>query len=708
MISGLKNITFRYTFIVVIMAVLAILIIVKAGIIMFAERQYWKDVADRFVKENVVIRPTRGNIISADGKLMASSLPEYKIYMDFRVQSSKQDTMLMNHLQEICNGLHEIFPDRSAQDFRKHILKGRRAKSRHFLLYPKRISYIQYKEVKKLPLFNQSKNISGLHEGVFNQRKKPFGSLAMRTLGDMFPDMAQGAKNGLELTYDSLLKGENGITHRQKVMNKYLNIVDKPAIDGYDVITTIDVDMQDIAEKALVDQLKNLDAVFGVAVVMDVATGEVKANVNMTKAGDGKYYEMRNLAVSNLMEPGSTFKTASIMVALEDKYITPDYKVDTKNGMVNMYGSWMKDWNWYKGGYGEIDVTRILEVSSNVGVSSIIDKFYGKDPQKFIDGLRRMSIDKPLNLGFVGEASPRIKGPKERYFAKTTLPWMSIGYETMIPPIYMLNFYNAIANNGVMVKPKFVKAIARNGEIVEEYPTEIVNPKICSDETLQQIQTILRKVVSEGLAKPAGSKQFSVSGKTGTAQISQGKAGYKANGVSYLVSFCGYFPSEAPKYSCIVSIQIPHGPASGGLQAGSVFSRIAERIYAKHLVKNIAQAKDSTAVLIPDVAQGDIIETAYVLKQLNVKSNSASIPYSFNPVWGKAKTTDSYVELSTAQPDKKRVPNVVGMGAKDAVYLLESYGMKVHLSGVGKVHTQSIPSGSMVRKGEYITLTLKN
>lgn len=708
MISGLKNITFRYTFIVVIMAVLAILIIVKAGIIMFAERQYWKDVADRFVKENVVIRPTRGNIISADGKLMASSLPEYKIYMDFRVQSSKQDTMLMNHLQEICNGLHEIFPDRSAQDFRKHILKGRRAKSRHFLLYPKRISYIQYKEVKKLPLFNQSKNISGLHEEVFNQRKKPFGSLAMRTLGDMFPDMAQGAKNGLELTYDSLLKGENGITHRQKVMNKYLNIVDKPAIDGYDVITTIDVDMQDIAEKALVDQLKNLDAVFGVAVVMDVATGEVKANVNMTKAGDGKYYEMRNLAVSNLMEPGSTFKTASIMVALEDKYITPNYKVDTKNGMVNMYGSWMKDWNWYKGGYGEIDVTRILEVSSNVGVSSIIDKFYGKDPQKFIDGLRRMSIDKPLNLGFVGEASPRIKGPKERYFAKTTLPWMSIGYETMIPPIYMLNFYNAIANNGVMVKPKFVKAIARNGEIVEEYPTEIVNPKICSDETLQQIQTILRKVVSEGLAKPAGSKQFSVSGKTGTAQISQGKAGYKANGVSYLVSFCGYFPSEAPKYSCIVSIQIPHGPASGGLQAGSVFSRIAERIYAKHLVKNIAQAKDSTAVLIPDVAQGDIIETAYVLKQLNVKSNSASIPYSFNPVWGKAKTTDSYVELSTAQPDKKRVPNVVGMGAKDAVYLLESYGMKVHLSGVGKVHTQSIPSGSMVRKGEYITLTLKN
>lgn len=708
MISGLKNITLRYTFIVVVMAILAILIIAKAGIIMFAERQYWKDVADRFIKENVIIHPTRGNIISADGKLMASSLPEYKIYLDFRVQSNKQDTMLMNHLQDICKGLHEIFPDKSAQDFRKHILKGRRSKSRHFLLYPKRVSYIQYKEVKKLPLFNQSKNISGLHEEVFNQRKKPFGSLAMRTLGDMYPDMAQGAKNGLELTYDSLLKGQDGITHRQKVMNKYLNIVDKPAIDGYDIITTIDVGMQDIAEKALVDQLKNLNAVFGVAIVMDVATGEVKANVNMTKAGDGNYYEMKNLAVSNLMEPGSTFKTASIMVALEDQYITPDYKVDTKDGKVNMHGSWMKDWNWYKGGYGEIDVTRIMEVSSNVGVSSIIDKFYGKDPQKFIDGLKRMSINKPLDLGFAGEAVPRILGPKDRYFAKTTLPWMSIGYETMIPPIYLLNFYNAIANNGVMVKPKFVKAISRNGEIIEEYPTEIVNPKICSEHTLQQIQTILRKVVSEGLAKPAGSRQFSVSGKTGTAQISQGKAGYKANGVSYLVSFCGYFPSESPKYSCLVSIQIPHGPASGGLQAGSVFSRIAERIYAKHLVKDILQAKDSTSILIPDVGQGDLIETAYVLNQLNIHSNSSSIPYQSNPIWGTANSNNSNVELKATAHNKKQIPNVIGMGAKDAVFLLESYGIKVHLTGIGKVSGQSIHPGTSVHKGEHITLTLKN
>lgn len=707
MTPGQKDILPRFTIILFLMALMAVAVIVKAAFIMFAERGYWEEVADRFVKENVVVHPNRGNIISSDGKLMASSLPEYKIYMDFVAGGKEKDSLLMSHLQEISEGLNQIFPDKSAQAFRKHILKGRRKKSRNYLLYPKRISYIQYKQVKELPVFCLSKHKGGFHELAFNQRKKPFGSLAMRTLGDMYPDMAQGAKNGLELTYDSILRGTDGITHRQKVMNKYLNIVDKPAVDGCDIITTIDVGIQDIAEKALVDQLKTLDAVWGVAIVMDVATGEVKANVNMTQAADGNFYEMKNLAVSNLMEPGSTFKTASIMVALEDNYITPDYVVDTQNGIVNMHGSWMKDWNWYKGGYGQIDVTRILEVSSNVGVSSIIDKFYRNNPQKFIDGLRRMSIDTPLNLGFAGEASPRILGPKERYFAKTTLPWMSIGYETQIPPIYILNFYNAIANNGVMVKPKFVKAIAKDGETIEEFPTEVVNPKICSDKTLSQIRTILRKVVSEGLAKPAGSKQFNVSGKTGTAQISQGKAGYKTGGVSYMVSFCGYFPSEAPKYSCVVQIQIPHGPASGGLQAGSVFSRIAERVYAKHLYRDLAHAKDSTAILVPDIKKGDIKEAAYILQALNVSNNGNSLKGE-GPIWGKAETSASYAKFEKIKKNKGLVPNVKGMGAKDAVYLLESQGLKVHLIGVGKVTAQNLTPGTVLKKGQTITLTLNH
>ena len=249
MIPGQKYIIRRYTFILLVVTLLIIAVIGKAAVIMFAERQYWKDVADRFVRENVTIPATRGNIISSDGKLMASSLPEYKIFMDFvAVKNANNDTTLMNHLTEICEGLHQIFPDKSAREFRRHILNGRKKKSRNYQLYPKRISYIEYKEVKKLPVFNLNKFKGGFHELAYNQRKKPFGSLAARTLGDMYPDMSLGAKNGIELTYDSILKGKNGITHRQKVMNKYLDIVDIPPVDGCDIITTIDVDMQDIAE----------------------------------------------------------------------------------------------------------------------------------------------------------------------------------------------------------------------------------------------------------------------------------------------------------------------------------------------------------------------------------------------------------------------------------------------------------------------------
>lgn len=704
MIPGHKNITLRYTFFVLIMVLLAIAVIVKAGIIMFAERQYWKDVADRFVRENVIVFPTRGNIISADGKLMASSLPEFRIYMDFKAGGVKKDTMLMNHLQEICEGLHKIFPDKSAAEFRKTILRGRKLGSRNYLLYPKRISYIEYKEVKKLPLLCMNRYTSGLHELAYNQRKKPFGSLAMRTLGDLYPDTALGAKNGLELTYDKYLKGEVGITHRQKVRNMYLNIVDKEPVDGCDLITTIDVDMQDIAEKALVDQLTNLEAEAGVAIVMEVKTGEVKANVNMTRAGDGKYYEMRNLAVSNLMEPGSTFKTASIMVAMEDGYITPDYEVDTEQGIVNMHGSKMRDWNWYKGGYGVIDVTKILEVSSNIGVSKIIDKFYGDNPQKFIDGLKRMSIDTPLELGFAGEASPRILGPKDRYFAKTTLPWMSIGYETQIPPIYILNFYNAIANNGKMVKPKFVKAITKDGNTIKDFPTEVINEQICSDKTLEQIQMILKSVVANGLAKPAGSKLFSVSGKTGTAQISQGKAGYKSGGTKHLVSFCGYFPSEKPMYSCYVAIQAPKASPSGGVQAGSVFSKIAERVYAKYLFFDLAQAKDSTSVMIPDTKNGNVHETTRILSELDINYNEPGSEIE----WCKASSESNNIRLSEINLNEKLVPNVRGMGAKDAVFLLEEKGLRVRLNGMGKVVSQSITPGSTARKGQTITLTLKH
>ena len=696
----------RYFFVILLMGLIGVAIVVKAGITMFAERQYWQDVADRFVKENVTVKPNRGNIISSDGKLMASSLPEYRIYMDFKAGGVKKDTMLMNHLDEICEGLHKIFPDKSASEFKTHLKKGRKQGSRNYLIYPKRISYIQYKEAKRLPVFNLNKYKGGFHELAYNQRKKPFGSLAARTLGDLYADTAQGAKNGIELAFDSILKGHDGITHRQKVMNKYLNIVDIPPVDGCDLLSTIDVGMQDICEKALVDKLKELNASVGVVVLMEVATGEVKAIVNMMQGKDGEYYEMRNNAISDMLEPGSTFKTASIMVALEDGKITPDYVVDTGNGQMPMYGRVMKDHNWHRGGYGKLTVTEILGVSSNVGTSYIIDHFYGSNPQKFVDGLKRMSIDQPLHLQISGEGKPNIRGPKERYFAKTTLPWMSIGYETQVPPINILTFYNGIANNGVSVRPKFVKAAVKDGEVVKEYPTEVINPKICSDKTLAQIREILRKVVGEGLAKPAGSKQFHVSGKTGTAQISQGAAGYKTGRTNYLVSFCGYFPSEAPKYSMIVSIQKPGLPASGGLMAGSVFSKIAERVYAKDLRLPLTNAIDTNSVVIPNVKAGEMREAQRVLEELEINIQG-KVADSGKEVWGNTHVAPQAVVLESRSNMQNFVPSVIGMGAKDAVYLLESKGLKVNLVGVGKVKSQSIANGTIVKKGQTVTLTLK-
>lgn len=701
-----KSIMTRYSLITLVMALTGVIIIIKAGITMFAERDYWQAVADRFKKENVIVKPNRGNIISSDGKLMASSLPEYQIYMDFQAGGEKKDTMMINHMDEICEGLHKIFPDKSAKEFKQHLLKGCKKKSRNYLIYPKRVSYIQYKEAKRLPVFNLTKYKGGFHELAFNQRKQPFGSLATRTLGRVFA-AKDSAVNGLELSFDSILKGRNGITHRQKVMNKYLNITDVPPVDGCDIITTIDVGMQDIAEKALVDKLKEIDANVGVALLMEVSTGEVKAIVNMTKCSDGVYREIKNNAISDMMEPGSVFKTAALMVGLEDGVISPDDGVDTGNGVMMMHGRPMKDHNWRRGGYQYLTLPQILMYSSNIGVSYLIDKHYFDNPDKFVDGIYRIGINQPLHLQIPGEGTPNIRRPKDGRWSKTALAWMSIGYETQIPPMNVLTFYNAIANNGVMVRPKFVKAIARNGEILKEYPTEIMNPAICSPKTLKIIQDMLEMVVSKGLGKSAGSKQFHVSGKTGTAQVSQGAKGYKSGQVNYLLSFAGYFPSEAPQYSCMVAIQKSGTPASSGWSA-QVFSKIAERVYAKNLTDNLANAIDSNSVVIPNVKAGDVNKSKYILDALKIQNQPQfTLAKSDKPIWGSAQVSPNAVILSHRDILRDFVPSVIGMGAKDAVYLLESKGLRVNLSGVGKVYSQSISQGTLVRKGQTIGLILK-
>ena len=705
--KGDFNIMRRFFTIIILMAFVGIAVIVKAAFVMFGERQYWKDVSERFIKENVIVKPNRGNILSADGQLMASSLPEYRIYMDFKAGGKEKDSLLMANLDSICKGLHSIFPDKSIAEFRNIIKKGRNRGSRNWELYPKRISYIQYKEVKKLPVFNLNKYKGGFIDLAFNQRKKPFGSLAMRTLGDVFA-AKDSAKNGLELGFDSILKGKNGITHRQKVMNKYLNITDIPPVDGCDIVSSIDVGMQDICEKALVDELEEIDASVGVAILMEVSTGDVKAIVNMTKCGDGNYYEIKNNAVSDMMEPGSTFKTVSMMVGIEDGYINVNDSVDTGCGIYDMYGRLMKDHNWHRGGYHWLSVPQTLMFSSNIGVSRLIDEHYHNNPGKYVEGLYKIGIASDLKLPIPGYAKPWIRRPTKGNWSNTALAWMSIGYETQIPPISTLCFYNAIANGGKMVKPRFVKSVVKNGEVIKEYPTEVIKESICSSPTLKKIQDILELVVSKGLGKKAGNQTFHVSGKTGTAQISQGKEGYKTGTTHYLVSFCGYFPSEEPRYSCIVAIQKPGLPASGGLMAGSVFGEIAQRVYARNLALDVKEARDSISILIPNVKNGDLKQAQTVLSDLHIPfiwKKTSDYKGIFD--WGYTHQSNISVNLIKQGLQKNIVPDVTGMGAKDAVYALEKTGLRVALSGIGKVESQSIQYGTRTIKGQTIKISLK-
>lgn len=730
-----KYINARITVIVVVAVLLMIAIIARAVVTATVENEHWKKVGAVSVSDTMPLPAMRGNILSADGQLMASSLPDYKVYIDFlsgidrlpdsiapnkskiKVYDPKQvhekDSMWNANMDTICRGLAEICPRYTFEEHRAHLMEGLQNHKRYWDVSPRVVlNFIQYNELMKLPVFNlKNRYASGLTVIPRNNRNKPFGSLARRTLGEMF-GAKDSARSGLELAYDSLLRGEPGKKHTKKVLSRYLPIVDKEPVDGYDLISTIDVSMQDICESALREKLHELDASMGVVVLMEVETGDVKAIVNLMRYDDGEYYEARNYALAALMEPGSTFKTASIMVALDDGYITKNTVVDTGNGVCNMYGAKMKDHNWYRGGYGVIDVPHVLMVSSNVGVSKLVDGHYHNQPEKFVEGLRRVGIGTPLGLPFNGAANPQIRMPhKDRTggyrmsdnWSATALAWMSIGYETQIPPISTVSFYNAIANGGKMVRPRFVKGIAKNGEVVEEFPVEVIKPHICKESTLKDMQEILYRVVNdrEGLGKKAGNPYFHVSGKTGTAQVA-GKGGYKGGQNEHLVSFCGYYPSEEPRYTCIVAIRHAYYVASGGGQAGPVFSKIAQRIYSKNVTTDINLAKDSTAVFVPDVKNGNVLAAQYVLDELGLKAKGGK-----GYEWGVAAAGDACVEFQPVTMNENLVPNVLGMGARDAVSALSSRGLKVRMSGRGKVTSQSVSSGSKVVKGQTVMLELR-
>jgi cell division protein FtsI (penicillin-binding protein 3) len=711
----------RYSAIAVLMTLIALTVVARASYIMTAKRDYWMKVADRVKKDSVEVIPTRGNILSCDGQLLASSLPEFKVYMDFKqLYNAKTDSLWQEKLDSICMGLNRIFPERSTAAFKAHLEQGRREMKRHWPVWPKRIDYNTYSQVKQLPVFRLSKLKSGFHWEELNSRERPYGTLAGRTVGDMYAAMNNGRtpRCGLELSYDSLLRGTNGIKHRRKVLNKFLDIVDTPPIAGADIVTTIDVEMQDLAERAVIDELKIIDGNVGVAIVMEVKTGDIKAIVNMEKCIDGEYREIKNHAVSDLLEPGSVFKPVSMLTVLEDGMCDTTKTVDTGGGIWPMYGRQMKDHNWRRGGYGMMNLPKTLKVSSNIGVSRIVDEYYHANPEKFVEGVHRSGITADLHIPIVGAASGIVRMPKKNKrgewtnWSNTALPWMSIGYETQIPPISTLAFYNAIANDGKMMQPRFVKAAVKDGKVIEEFPPQVVagHEQIASPKVIKWMQEMLTKVVSEGLGRKAGSETFAVAGKTGTAQISKGAAGYKSGRVDYLLSFAGFFPADAPRYSCIVCIQKSGLPASGGGMSGVVFHHIAEGIMAKSIRLDVSDARDSTSILMPDVKEGNILSADFVLSHLGIKTNAdfrSQAPIK-QAVWGTVKMADNHVSLvKKKESDNKLIPDVIGMGARDAVYLIEKRGVRCRINGRGKIVEQSLPAGHYIRKGDVCTLTLK-
>ena len=677
--SNSKHTVSRYLFVVILAAVFGLLIVGKAAYESFVRKDYWETVRQRLASQQKDIPAVRGNIYSADGQLLVGSMPVYTLRADF-VVVDPNDSVAERKLREwrkehfhaeldsLCLGLHNLFPERSAAEYKKMLLDGEKRRRRN-LPIARAVSYIKYKQFLNLPYVRHGRIKTGFYAEEIPQRQKPYGPMAARTLGSLMTT-SDSARNGLELAYDSILRGINGKMHREKVRRTWMDRTDLEPINGLDLITSIDVGMQDAAEKILERKLQEINAEIGVVVLMEVKTGDVKAIVNLTRIAPGRYAEVKNNAITDLWEPGSTFKTASMMVALEDGVVKRGETVDVGNGVYMMHGRPMKDHNWRKGGYGRaITVDECLMFSSNVGVSKIIDKYYHDHPEKYVDGLYREGVGIPFTLPFRGQGFPKVRRPKPdgSNWSKTALAWMSIGYETQIPPIYTVTFYNAIANNGRMVKPRFVRAIEKDGVVLKEFPVEVVKERICSPSTLRDIHEILERVVNDptGLGKKAGCKQFKVCGKTGTAQVADESGSYHSSPARYMVSFAGFYPSEDPKYSCVVCIKKRGLPASGGGQAGPVFSQLAQYVMAKGVYRPASDAADSTsifqapeAVALPDTIGG-------------------------------------------------QVPNVSSLGAREAVALLEAQGLKVRIHGQGRVSRQSVAAGSKVVRGQEVTLELK-
>lgn len=670
--------------------------------IQVVEGEKWVAKANSLTTVYRNIPAVRGNIYASGGSLLATSVPIFEVRWDTKIPGLDDETFNL-HIDSLSIELSNLFEDKTSLDYKKELVAARNSGARYHLI-KRNVNYNQLKRLKTFPIFKRGQFKGGLIVHQQNKREKPFKVLAARTIGYE----REGIKPvGLEGAYSKVLAGVNGKRLMQKIAGGvWMPINDANEIepeDGADIVTTIDLNIQDVAHHALKMQLEQQSADHGCVVLMEVNTGNVKAIVNLSRGSDGNYYEQYNYAIGESTEPGSTFKLPAYMVALEDGYIDIRDTINTGNGKFQFYDTYMYDSR--EGGYGTLNVKDAFAYSSNIAVAKIISKYYGKNPQAFIDRLYKMNLNKPIGIEIFGEGSPKIKSADDNSWSGISLPWMSHGYEVQMTPLQILTFYNAVANDGKMVKPKFVEEIRKYDKVIERFDAQVINPAICSKTTIKKVKSMLEAVVEYGTASNLRNANYKIAGKTGTAQIANAKYGYKYESkVSHQASFCGYFPADNPKYSCIVVVNAPsRNVYYGNLVAGPIFKEIADKVYATSIDihSQLAYTPHHSTTRIPVSKNGHLKDLTTVLSEFDIR-----VKVSEGAEMVASSTGAEEVVLYGRKTQNGLVPNVKGMDVKNAVYVLENLGLSVKVIGKGTVKNQSIPNGYKVHKGQEIILEL--
>jgi cell division protein FtsI (penicillin-binding protein 3) len=693
-----KSILLRVRIGFLMVLLFAMAVVAKIGHIQIVEGKKWADLGEDISFEYKRVKATRGNIYSDNGSLLATSLPFYKIAFDATIP---KDDVFKKGVDSLAYRLSRFFGDRSQKEY-AHLLKDARAKGRHYVVLSRRqIDYQDKKIMMSWPILREGRLRGGAIFEKIDKRYRPFDNLSSRTIG-FVNENDKGA--GLEYSFDNELGGQDGYAYYQKIVGgDWKPIFDAnniKAVDGLDLQTTLDVNLQDVTETALKKAMKDHDADDGLVAVMEVETGEVKAISNLSADGHGGFYEKFNFVTGGLFEPGSTFKLVTIMALLEDTNVELTDSIDTGNGTTTFYNKTVRD-HEDGSGHGVMSVQRAFERSSNVAMAKLAHKNFGLRPEKFVDYIDRLKLSQPLGIQIAGEPAPKIKRPGQKGWSGISLPWMAYGYGFEISPLHTLALYNAVANNGKMIKPVFVKSVKKADEDEEHFETEVINDKICSGKTLAKLRILLEGVVENGTAKNIKGTHYRIAGKTGTAQILiNGQYAHR-----YITSFVGYFPAHAPKYSAIVLIKNPRGGYQyGSSVAAPVFKEIADNIYARDISLHgpMDRRKFEEQEVLPVIRGGNQEELTMLCNELGISNHTRSE----GEEWVKASRNGNGVTWKKAIEGNGLVPDVNGMTFRDALFLLEKSGLKVFYEGKGRVTTQSITPGARIHKGDRIFIRL--